>query len=118
MTPKGWFVIDGLQAGDRTLAQQMLGMEAALAEARGKRVLDLGCAEGLIALEFLKAGAAQVTGIECNPATAAVTRRLFLPHGEACTIIEGNLNTVPLPAGEHPERSRTISNSFATSRSI
>lgn len=58
---RGWF-----ENGPRTLAEQMKGLESMLAEAAGKTVLDLGCAEGLIAIEVANAGAARVDACDNN----------------------------------------------------
>lgn len=58
-----WFAV-GNKTGDRTLAQQMEGLDRLFAEVEGKTVLDVGCAEGLIAIELAKSGAEEVDGIE------------------------------------------------------
>lgn len=60
-----WFALPGT-VGDRTLEEQMTGIESAIAEAKGRTVLDLGSAEGLIGMEFLAAGATFVYGCDCN----------------------------------------------------
>ena len=62
-TAKGWF--QGLgRDGDRSISQQMIGLEQLLLEVPGKSVLDAGCAEGLISIELARAGAASCVGIE------------------------------------------------------
>jgi 2-polyprenyl-3-methyl-5-hydroxy-6-metoxy-1,4-benzoquinol methylase len=73
---KGWLSAKGIRENaDRTLDEQMLGLGPALAACKGKTVLDLGCAEGLIGLEFSKAGAAKVLGIEMLEGHLAVARQ-------------------------------------------
>lgn len=59
----GWFSLPN-HPGDRTLEQQITGLRLLFNEVKGKTVLDVGCAEGLIGVECAKAGAARVHGIE------------------------------------------------------
>ena len=57
-TMRPWF------GGDRTLAEQMLGLEDMFERCAGRHVLDVGCAEGDIAEQASNAGAAFVVGVE------------------------------------------------------
>lgn len=59
-TGQGWF------ENHRTVKEQMLGLAPAMAEAKGKTVLDAGSAEGHIAFEFVRAGAARVDAFDNN----------------------------------------------------
>lgn len=78
---KGWFEIPGVQRGDRTLEEQLRGLEPMLAEVEGKTVLDLGCAEGLIAQAVVQRGAAKVWALDCNVKSIEAAHRLGLdPH--------------------------------------
>lgn len=81
MTRHGWFQIRKMQEGDRSLDEQMLGLGPALEAAKGKSVLDLGCAEGMISREF-GAVASSVLGIEMLADHVAVARVVCkrMPH--------------------------------------
>lgn len=57
--------------GARSVAEQMMGLEAALAEARGKSVLDLGCAEGAISFAFARGKAGRVRAMDYNASMIA-----------------------------------------------
>ena len=74
---KGWFKVPGIRPeGDRTLDEQMMGLAPGLAECKGKTVLDLGCAEGMISREFALAGAGEVVGIELLDSHLEVARKV------------------------------------------
>lgn len=50
--------------GHRTIEQQMTGLGQLWERVEGKKVLDLGCAEGAIAFRCLDHGATEVLGLE------------------------------------------------------
>lgn len=60
---KGWFRTEG-RDGDRTLEQQLTGLELLFVECAGKSILDVGCAEGLISIALAEEGANHIHGIE------------------------------------------------------
>ena len=72
---KGWFHTPG-RPGDRTLDQQLDGLDTLFMRCGGKTVLDVGCAEGLISIELAKAGAVAVHGIEIVPGHVEVANKL------------------------------------------
>ena len=71
----GWFHTPA-RRGDRTLTQQMQGLEPLLPELYGSTVLDLGCAEGLISIECAKRGAKKVKGVEIVQGHVAMANSL------------------------------------------
>jgi ubiquinone/menaquinone biosynthesis C-methylase UbiE len=71
---KGWFEVEG-RPGDRTLEMQMLGLDPLLDECKGATILDIGCAEGLIAMELAKAGA-KVHGIDIVESHIETAKRI------------------------------------------
>jgi SAM-dependent methyltransferase len=63
---KGWFVANG-RVADRTLKQQLIGLDTLVERAAGKTVFDVGCAEGLISIHLCRHGARAAHGIEIRP---------------------------------------------------
>lgn len=91
MTSHGWFEITGVQTGERTLSEQVVGLDLLLAEVPGARVLDVGCAEGLIGKWLLDHGAASVHGLEGHAPYIETGRTLF---GNAIRFDQADLNDV------------------------
>lgn len=74
---KGWFTIPGVQEGERDMAERVVGLEKVKAAARGKSVLDLGCAEGLIGDWLIKeGGAVSLLGLEKHPPYVEMAKKL------------------------------------------
>lgn len=97
---KGWFQVPGVRPdGDRTLEEQMKGLKPALDEAKGRTVLDLGCAEGLIGREFARAGASLVVGVELLETHLAVAREVCkgLPMRFICAHLNDHVAANPKP---------------------
>lgn len=97
---KGWFKVPGIRPdGDRSIQEQMLGLERARAECKGKRVLDIGCAEACISAEFARAGAAEVVGIELLETHLQVARKICagLPVRFICAHLDSHMAANPEP---------------------
>lgn len=85
-----WFKYDG-RNGDRTLDQQMQGLAILRQSVKGKSVLDVGCAEGLIDFQLITSGAVAVHGIEIRPQGVADANKL---RGDMpCTFEVGDADT-------------------------
>jgi hypothetical protein len=94
MNKKGWFVIPGVQQGDRAIAEQLMGLERLMGLVDNKTVLDLGCAEGAIAHACLDHGAVQVLGIDNNEAFINRARNHY-GHDECLAYEMADLNHWP-----------------------
>lgn len=88
---KGWFVTPG-RDGDRTLEQQMLGLDRAFEHARDGVVLDVGCAEALITMEFLRRGAREAVGVEKIQEHLRVAEKLRAKENLRLTLINADAN--------------------------
>ena len=90
---KGWFKVNGVQDGDRTIETQVRGLETVAERFAGKTVLDLGCAEGLIGRHLIDAWAAQsVDGVTVVQYEIDAGRKLCA--GREQRFFAGNLASV------------------------
>lgn len=102
---KGWLRVPGIRPdGDRTLEEQMMGLAPALEECRGKTILDLGCAEGLIGREFARAGASSVLGIELLESHLEVARKACAGYPQMRFICSNLLTYIERLSGQKPQQ--------------
>ncbi len=87
---KGWFHLPG-RPGDRSFEEQLKGLDWLIANCKGKTVLDVGCAEGLIAIELAKRGAVAVHGVELIEDRVRLANKLR--GGLPVTFEVGDMNT-------------------------
>lgn len=65
-----------------------------LIDARGRRILDVGCGAGVLSADLRRAGARHLAGIELDPAAAAAAREVV------DVLVEGSVLDAPLPFEE------------------
>ena len=63
----------------------------------GRRVLDLGCGSGLVAIAAMKAGAASVLAVDVDPYAVAATQVNAAANGVAVEAVRGDLTDGPVP---------------------
>lgn len=80
-------ITDGLQ---EALLLERIG------PARGRRVLDVGCGDGVLATELASAGAA-VTGLDASRDMLAAARRRADTAGVVLELVEGDAEHLPFP---------------------
>lgn len=85
---KGWFAIPNVQVGDRTIAEQLRGLEEL--DVVGRSVLDLGSAEGMILKHMMEQGASRGAAYEGNPDLYEAACGYLKPLG--CDVFFADLN--------------------------
>ncbi len=83
-------------AGGLALARHVLDAPEAV---RGRRVLDLGCGSGLVALAAARAGAARVLAVDADPYAAVAARLNAEAAGAAVEVRCADALAGPPPAG-------------------
>lgn len=93
-----WFDLAGLGDNyERRLADQLKGLETLRAICEGRTILDLGCAEGLIALECLRYGATFATGYELMQERVDAANKFATDRRAAAVFFCRNVEATPLP---------------------
>lgn len=64
---------------------------------RGRRVLDLGCGSGLVAIAAMQAGAARVLAADVDPYAVKAAELNAAANGVAVELVHGDLTDGPVP---------------------
>lgn len=64
---------------------------------RGRRVLDLGCGSGLVAIAAMQAGAASVLAADVDPYAVRAAELNAAANGVAVELVHGDLTDGPVP---------------------
>lgn len=76
-----------------------LFLAAAVAARAGERVLDMGCGVGTASLALMaRLPGLEVTGLEVQPALAALARENARANGMTLGVVEGCVSAAPVPA--------------------
>lgn len=67
-----------------------------LKDAHGKTVLDIGCADGLVGYEFIKAGCKYIHGIELDRKEYNFAKKLWSKAGASFKIVNADFANEPL----------------------
>jgi len=88
------YYIDNEQGlkGKWGLSLRLKGLEPLLDVAKDKTILDVGAAEGLVALEFAKRGATYITGIEYENERVIKANEIFSEEKLPGLFLQGDLN--------------------------
>jgi 2-polyprenyl-3-methyl-5-hydroxy-6-metoxy-1,4-benzoquinol methylase len=86
------FTLSSVERGMAAVA--MIGGEAAF---RGKRVLDVGCAQGGFVVAASRAGASEVVGIDVNPKVFETAPLLLADYGVKAELRQTDLTEPALP---------------------
>ena len=89
----------GLAAAEEYRIRRLLEIAG---DVRGRRVLDLGCGRGELALLLARAGAAEVVGAEVSADALRVARDTLKPHPEAARVTLREIpasGSLPFPDG-------------------
>lgn len=89
----GWFEITGIQTGERTLKEAIIGLAKVAANAKDSTILDLGCAEGLIGKWLIDAFRARLAhGLEIHPPYLEMARELHADYEGRAIFFECDLD--------------------------